>query len=52
MTRDELIDLVSARTHGTREAPLTRDDVAKVVDATLKLLSQEQVQIEREDAEK
>jgi hypothetical protein len=32
---DELVDRVTRRTHGTRNDPLTRDEVEQVVAATL-----------------
>jgi hypothetical protein len=38
MTREELVDRVTAATKGTKGDPLTRDEVAQVVDATVNVL--------------
>lgn len=38
MNRNELIDTVAEATSGSASDPLTRDDVAKVVDATVRAL--------------
>lgn len=35
ITVDELVDLVTARTSGTRSDPLTRDEIEQVVRVTL-----------------
>jgi nucleoid DNA-binding protein len=43
MTTDELIDAVTARTKGTAGDPLTRDEVAQVVRATLDELEGKEV---------
>lgn len=41
MNREFLIDAVAEATSGSASDPLTRDDVAKVVDATVRTLYDE-----------
>ena len=57
MTKEDLIDRVTARTHGTAGDPLTREEVAQVVDATLaelatgELPDEDDTKVEAEDGD-